>query len=71
MATGLQAAQLGLVRLLEAWRDEQLTAREYTTLLDLQARWIERELKRELETRADLRCLKLGPRFIDPLLEAK
>jgi len=26
---GLQTAQLGLVRLLEAWRDEQRTAREY------------------------------------------
>jgi hypothetical protein len=42
---GIISPCLGLVRILEAWRDEQVAAREYTTLLNLQARWIDRELK--------------------------
>jgi hypothetical protein len=42
MVSGLQTAQLGLVRLLEAWR-WQFSPREYAVLLDLLARWIEAE----------------------------
>jgi hypothetical protein len=40
MLTGLQTAQLGLIRLLEAWRG-QFSPREFSVLLDLLARWIE------------------------------
>ena len=40
--SGLQTAQLGLVRLLEAWR-QQFSPREFATLLDLLVRWLERE----------------------------
>jgi hypothetical protein len=40
--SGLQTAQLGVVRLLEAWRG-QFGPREYAVLLDLLARWIESE----------------------------
>jgi len=42
MVTGLQAAQLGLVRQLKAWRG-QFGPREYATLLDLLVRWLEAE----------------------------
>jgi hypothetical protein len=44
MPTGLQAALLALVRVLEAFRDEQLTRREYLTLLNVLSRRLEREL---------------------------
>jgi hypothetical protein len=40
--SGLQTAQLGVVRLLEAWR-EQFSPREYAVLVDLLARWLEAE----------------------------
>jgi hypothetical protein len=43
--TGLQAAQVGLGRQLEVWR-EHFSAREYATLLDLHRRWLEHELDR-------------------------
>jgi hypothetical protein len=52
MTTGLQTAHLGLVTLLERWRD-QLSPREYTVLLDLVARWL--ELERERNERAHRR----------------
>ena len=53
MTTGLQTAHLGLVALLERWR-EQLAPREYTVLLDLVARWL--EVERVRDERAQRRC---------------
>jgi hypothetical protein len=44
--TGLQAALIGFVALLEAWR-EQLGPREYVVLLDLLARRVQQELERQ------------------------
>jgi hypothetical protein len=49
VTTGLQVSHLGLVALLERWRD-QLSPREYTVLLDLVQRWL--ELERERNERA-------------------
>lgn len=43
--SGLQAAQLGVVAQLEAWR-AQFSAREYAVLLDLIARIVAAELER-------------------------
>jgi hypothetical protein len=43
--SGLQAAQVGLVRLLESWRS-QFSPREFATLVDLLVRWLEREAPR-------------------------
>jgi hypothetical protein len=43
--SGLQAAQVGLVRLLETWRS-QFSPREFATLVDLLVRWLEREAPR-------------------------
>jgi hypothetical protein len=43
--SGLQAAQVGLVRLLETWR-QQFSPREFAVLLDLLVRWLEREAPR-------------------------
>jgi hypothetical protein len=44
--SGLQAALLGFVALLEAWQG-QLSAREWVVLLDLLQRHLERELERQ------------------------
>jgi hypothetical protein len=43
--TSLQTAHLGLVVLLERWR-ETLSPREYTVLVDLVWRWLEVERDR-------------------------
>jgi hypothetical protein len=43
--TGLQVAHAGTVRQLEAWRD-QLSPREYSTLIALLGRWIDAERDR-------------------------
>jgi hypothetical protein len=40
--SGLQAAQVGLVRLLETW-SSQFSPREFATRVDLLVRWLERE----------------------------
>ena len=40
--TGLQAAQVGVVRLLEGWR-AQFGPREWAVLLELLTRWLEAE----------------------------
>jgi hypothetical protein len=45
MITGLQAAQVGLVSQLQAWRSH-FAPREYAVLIDLLARWLERESRR-------------------------
>jgi hypothetical protein len=42
VTTGLQTAHLGLVALLERWRD-QLSPREFVVLCDLLTHWLERE----------------------------
>jgi hypothetical protein len=43
--TGVQAAQLGLVAQVEAWR-EHLGPREYAVLIDLVGRWFDEERRR-------------------------
>jgi hypothetical protein len=43
--TGLQSYQLGLVRQIEAAK-EQLGPADYRTLLDLHRRWLEAEIRR-------------------------
>ena len=45
MLSGLQAAQVGLVRQLEALRDV-MAPREYATLVEIVVRWLERERNR-------------------------
>jgi hypothetical protein len=47
--TGLQTAHLGLVSLLERWR-EQLSPREYAVLVDLVGRYL--DVERERNARA-------------------
>jgi hypothetical protein len=43
--SGLQAAQVGVVSMIEAWR-QQFGPREFAVLVDLLARWLERECRR-------------------------
>jgi hypothetical protein len=43
--TGLQVAHVGLVALLERWR-EQLSPREYATVIELLSRYLEVERER-------------------------
>lgn len=50
MTTGLQTAHLGLVSLLERWR-EQMSPRDWVVLVDLITRWLELERERTEQAR--------------------
>lgn len=48
--TGLQAAHIGIIAMLERWR-ETFSPREYAVLVDLIDRWLEVEQKRDEQAR--------------------